>query len=120
MRKSRYAAVWMAYLLLCGSTIFAGAMLRVTGFAPSPGDAQPLPRPAHEVPVARIQLIPDNNDRCRALLFHNDSGRYQEGGFGQCTIPRDMMVWTVRGRAEAFAQAFRSSWKGDAAPASAR
>jgi hypothetical protein len=119
MRPSRYAAVWIAYLLLCSSTIFAGAMLRVAGFAVPP-ETQTVQPQAHEVPVARIQLIPDNNNLCRALLFHNDSGRYQEGGIGQCTIPRNMMVWTVHSRAEAFAQAFRSSWKGDAAPESVR
>jgi hypothetical protein len=120
MRRSGYAAFWGAYLLLCGSMVFAGAMLKLTGWALPPGELQAVQAPpVVETPVARIQFIPDRNNLCRALLFHNDSGRYQEGGTGQCTIPRDMMtVWTVNSRAEAFAQAFRSSWKGDALAAS--
>jgi len=116
MRRSAYAAFWGAYLLLCGSLVFAGTMLKITGFASPPGDLQVVQAPpAVETPVARIQFMPDRNNLCRALVFHNDSGRYQEGGTGECTIPRDMMtVWNVSSRAEAFAQAFRSSWKGDA------
>jgi hypothetical protein len=120
MRRSRYATVWLAYLLVCGSVVFAGAMLRITGFALSPGDLQAAQPPAVEIPVARIQLIPDRNNLCRALWFHNDSGRYQDGGMGQCTVPKDMLVWTIHSRAEAFADAFRSSWKGDALAASSR
>jgi hypothetical protein len=118
--RSRYAVVWVAYLLLCGSMVLAGAMLRVTGFALSPGDLLSGHPPSFEIPVARIQLIPDRNNLCRALLFHNDSGRYQDGGMGQCTVPKDMLVWSVQSRAEAFADAFRSSWKGDTVASSSR
>jgi hypothetical protein len=120
MRRRGYAAFWGAYLLLCGSMVFAGAKL--TGWAVPPGELQALPVPPPvETPVARIQFLPERNNLCRALLFHNDTGRYQEGGIGECTIPRDMMtVWNVNSRAEAFSQAFRSSWKGDALAASLR
>ncbi len=122
IRRSGYAAFWGAYLLLCGSVVFAGAMLKITGPALPPGDLHAVQAPpVVETPVARIQFLPDRNNLCRALVFHNDSGRYQEGGMGQCTIPRDMMtVWNVNTRAEAFAQAFRSSWKGDALASSLR
>jgi hypothetical protein len=123
MRRSGYAAFWGAYLLLCGSVVFAGAMLQMTGSAsPSPRDLQSVRSPpATETPVARIQFLPDRDNLCRALMFHNDTGRYQEGGIGQCTIPRDMAtVWNVASRAEAFSQAFRSSWKGDALASSLR
>ena len=118
--RSRYAVVWVAYLLLCGSMVLAGAMMRVTGFALSSGEVPAGQPPAVEIPVARIQFIPDRNNLCRALLFHNDSGRYQDGGIGQCTIPKDMLVWSVQSRAEAFADAFRSSWKGDTVASSSR
>src|SRR5258708_33648098 len=119
IRRSRYATVWVAYLLLCGCMVFAGAILRVPGFAPSPGDLQAGQPPAAEIPVARIQLIPDRNNLCRALLFHNDSGRYQDAGTGKCIFPDSMLVWTVRSRAEAFSEAFKASWRGEAgAPSS--
>ena len=123
MRRSGYAAFWGAYLLLCCGMVFAGAMLKITGPAVPPGDPQAVAKvpPAIETPVARIQFMPDRNNLCRALMFHNDTGRYQDGGTGECTIPRDMMtVWNVNSRAEAFAQAFRSSWKGDALASSLR
>jgi hypothetical protein len=115
IRRSRHAAVWVVYLLVCGSIVSAGAMLGVTGLRLSSKDPQTAPPPALEIPVTRIQLFPDRDNLCRTLLFHNDSGRYQEGGTGQCTIPKDMLVWTLRSRTEAFAEAFKSSWKGDSA-----
>jgi hypothetical protein len=118
MRKSGYVAVWVTFLSFWGGIVFAGAILGVRGFGLPPAEVQTAPPQAPQVPVARIQLIPDSNDLCRALIFHNDSGRYQDGGTGKCTIPRDMLVWTVHSRAEAFAQAFRSSWKGDAVASS--
>lgn len=115
-RYSRYAALWLAYLLGCGAIVFAGVMLSVTAMRVS-SPAPPIgPAQKFEIPVTRIQLFPDRNDLCRTLFFHNDSGRYQEGGTVQCTIPSDMLTWTFRGRAEAIAEAFRASWKGDASP----
>jgi hypothetical protein len=123
VRQSSSTAFWGAYLLLCGGLVFAGAMLQMTGSAsPPPRDLQAVQSPpAIETPVARIQFLPDRDNLCRALMFHNDTGRYQEGGIGQCTIPRDMAtVWNVASRAEAFSQAFRSSWKGDALASSLR
>jgi hypothetical protein len=96
-------------------------MLGVTDFAFAPHEVQMRPSPsapALEVPVARIQFIPDRNNLCRALLFHNDSGRYQDAGTGKCLLSADMLVWTIHGRSEAFAEAFKSAWKGDAVTAS--
>src|ERR1700726_580924 len=120
IQPSRSAAGAAVYLLLCGSIAFAGATLRVTGLAVPPRD---LPRgtpPTLDIPVARIQSLPDRNDMCRTLLFHNDTGRYQEAVPGKCTIPKDMQVWTFPGRAAAFAEAFRSAWKGDSLALSSR
>jgi hypothetical protein len=116
----RYAAGTAAYLALCGGILFAGATLGVSAKAVSPRDLPIGPPPALEIPVARIQSLPDRNNQCRALVFHNDSGSYQEGALGKCTIPKDMMVWTYPGRAEAFAEAFKSAWKGDSLASSSR
>ena len=96
-----------------GAFIFGAAILRLTGLAFSAPDLQTGQPQALEIPVARIQSFPDRNNLCRVLFFHNDSGRYQDGGAGQCTVPNEMLVWTTHSRAEAFAEAFRSSWKGE-------
>ena len=106
LRRSRYTAAWVAYLIVWGSVASAGALV----FAFSPRDSKAEPPPALEIPVTRIQLFPDRDNLCPTLFFHNDSGHYQDGGRRQCTIPRDMLIWTVRSRGEAFAEAFRSSW----------
>ena len=36
------------------------------------------------IPVAKIQLIPDQKGLCRHLVFHNDSGRFEQSGTGRC------------------------------------
>jgi hypothetical protein len=113
IRRNRYAAVWVAYLLGCGSIVLAGALLGATAVRFTSPAAQAAAPPALAIPVTRIQLFPDRDDLCRTLFFHNDSGHYQDGGTGRCTIPADMLTWTFRGRAEAIAEAFRASWKGD-------
>jgi hypothetical protein len=92
--------------MVWGSVASVGALV----FAFSPRDSKAGPPPALEIPVTRIQLFPDRDDLCPTLFFHNDSGRFQDGGRRKCTIPRDMLIWTVRSRGEVFAQAFRSSW----------
>jgi hypothetical protein len=120
LQPSRSAAGAALYLLLCGSIAFTGATLRVTGFAIAARDLPRGPPPALEIPVARIQSLPDRDDMCRTLLFHNDTGRYQEAVRGKCMIPKDLQVWTFTGRAAAFADAFRSAWKGDSVALSSR
>jgi hypothetical protein len=109
--RTRYVAGSIAYLLVCGFIVFAGAMLKTTDFAFEPQNP-PLMGPRPEIIVAKIQLFPDRNDLCRTFFFHNDSGRYQDGGLRQCSIPKDMLVW-VRNRREAFAEAFKASWRGE-------
>lgn len=106
LRRSRYVAAWVAHLIVWGSIVCAAALV----FAFSPQTSKAEAPQASEVPVTRIQLFPDRDNLCPTLFFHNDSGHYQDGGRRQCTIPRDMLIWTVRSRTEAFAEAFRSSW----------
>ncbi len=36
------------------------------------------------IPVAKIQLVPDQKGQCRHLVFHNDSGRFEQSGTGRC------------------------------------
>ena len=36
------------------------------------------------IPVATIQLTPDVKGNCRHLVFHNDTGRFEESGTGRC------------------------------------
>jgi hypothetical protein len=94
-----------------GGIVIAGAM----GVASSSRDLRTGPPQKLEIPVARIQGLPDRHDLCRTLSFHNDSGRYQDSGLGKCTIPDDMLIWTVS-PTRAFAEAFKSAWKGDSSP----
>jgi hypothetical protein len=109
--RTRFVVGSIAYLLVCGSIVFAGAMLKMTDFGSEPRNP-PQKGPLPEIIVAKIQLFPDRNDFCRTFFFHNDSGRYQDGGSRQCSIPKDMLVW-IRSRREAFAEAFKASWRGE-------
>jgi hypothetical protein len=111
IRRSRYATVWVAYVLICGSTVFTGAMLGSLNSPPA--ELQSVQRKAPDIPVARIQFIPDRDNLCHALLFHNDSGRYQDAGRGKCIFPDSLLVWTIHSRAEAFSEAFKASWRGE-------
>jgi hypothetical protein len=101
--RGHYVASGGAYLFFCASVAFTVALLTFSGFV-LPQRAVPLP--AHDpvvvegVPVATIQLIPDRNGICRNLMFHNDTGRVDEGGFAPCRglIPDEMLVETTRSR----------------------
>jgi hypothetical protein len=37
-----------------------------------------------KTPVAKIQFNPDQNGQCRHLVFHNDTGRFEQSGMGRC------------------------------------
>ena len=37
-----------------------------------------------KAPVAKIQFNPDQNGQCRHLVFHNDTGRFEQSGTGRC------------------------------------
>jgi hypothetical protein len=41
------------------------------------------PRGAN-LPVAQIQFNPDQKGQCRHLVFHNDTGRFEQSGLGRC------------------------------------
>ena len=98
VRRNHYAAVVVTSLLVVRGIVLAGAM----GIASSAQDAKTEPGQMLVIPVTRIQWFPDRNDKCRTLLFHNDSRRYQDNGTGKCTIPTDMLIRSVS-RAAMFA-----------------
>jgi hypothetical protein len=94
-------------LFFCGCFICALALLIVASVtAPAP---RALPRAPAELPVATIELLPDRNGLCRHLRFHNDSGRFEEGGSGRCGGPApDDKLLVIRGKRDAaIAQAFK-------------
>ena len=37
-----------------------------------------------KAPVAKIQFNPDQKGVCRHLVFHNDTGRFEQSGTGRC------------------------------------
>jgi hypothetical protein len=115
--RARYASrrVFVAtrgtYLLFWAAVVCTVALLTLSGFFVPPRAVQSLePQAVETIPVATIQLYSDRKGLCRHLLFHNDSGRFDEGGFAPCRglIPAELLVDTVRGkRSEAMAKVFK-------------
>ncbi len=103
-RRGVYTRIRGAHVFFSGCLV----ALIVASFTAPPPLALP-PAPA-ETPVAMIEFMPDRNGLCRRLRFHNDSGRYEDGGSGRCggLIPDDKLLTTVRAkRNAAIAQAFK-------------
>jgi hypothetical protein len=115
--RARYAnrqavvATGATYLLFCVGIVCAVALLTVSGFILPPRAVKSVElQAAKAIPVATIQLYSDRKGLCRHLLFHNDTGRFDEGGFAPCRglIPAELLVDTVRGkRSEAMAKVFK-------------
>jgi hypothetical protein len=110
--RRQSVATQVAYVLFCGAMLVGLAGLTATGFMLPPPAAIAIEPPPEGVAEAKIQLYSDiGQDVCRNLVFHNDSGRFEDGGFARCRglIPDAMIVETiVRGRrTEAIARAFR-------------
>jgi hypothetical protein len=100
-----------AYVAFCVGVVAAAAGLTFSGFVLPPRALPSTETPAPpRISVATIQLSRDEKGLCRQLLFHNDSGRFDEGGFGECRglIPDHMLVETLSGkRNEAISKAFK-------------
>jgi hypothetical protein len=100
-----------AYAAFCVGVVAAAAGLTFSGFVLPPRALPSVETPAPpRISVATIQLSRDEKGLCRQLLFHNDSGRFDEGGFGECRglIPDHMLVETLSGkRNEAISKAFK-------------
>jgi hypothetical protein len=111
--RGHYVATGGAYLFFCVCVAFTVGLLTFSGFI-LPPRALPIgqrPSTVQAVLVAPIQLLPDREGICRNLLFHNDTGRVDEGGFAPCRglIPDEMLVeTTIRGRRnDAIAKVFK-------------
>jgi hypothetical protein len=111
VRGSRgYLASRRAYVFFCASIVFTVALLTITTFILPPRALPSAALPTAAFPVATIQLIPNRDGQCRSLLFHNASGRFEDGGIGKChgLIPDELLVDTVRAnRADAMGRVFK-------------
>jgi hypothetical protein len=99
-----------AYIFFCGSIVVTVAALTITSFLLPPRKLQSTDLQKLRIPVAKIELNPDRKGECRHILFHNDSGRFEEGGTGRCsglnTSDEDGQVAAER-RSEALKKAFK-------------
>jgi hypothetical protein len=108
--RAQFVATKGAYLFFCGAVVFTVALLTVSGFFLPTKAVQSVEHAVVPIPVAKIQLNQNEKGLCRQLTFHNDSGRFDEGGFGPCRglIPEELLVDTVRGqRNEAISKVFK-------------
>jgi hypothetical protein len=109
--RAQFVATRGAYLFFCGAVVFTVALLTIAGFFLPPRAVQSVePAAIEPIPVAKIQLNQNEKGLCRQLTFHNDSGRFDEGGFAPCRglIPAELLVDTVRGqRNEAISKVFK-------------
>ena len=109
--RSHFVATRGAYLFFCGAVVFTVALLTISGFFLPPRAVQAVEHDmGNPIPVAKIQLNQNEKGLCRQLTFHNDTGRFDEGGFAPCRglIPAELLVDTVRGqRNEAMSKVFK-------------
>jgi len=73
-----------SYVVFCGGVVVAVVLLTLTGFILPPRKLQSAELPDRSVPTAMIQLMPDRTGLCRHIVFHNETGRFEEGGKGTC------------------------------------
>ena len=75
----------VAYVIFCGGIAIAVLFLTFSSLF-LPKRAYPTTGEHHgaKIPVARIQFTPDQKGQCRHLVFHNDTGRFEESGMGRC------------------------------------
>jgi hypothetical protein len=110
-RRRQSLAAQVAYVIVCGGMIVGLAALTASGFM-LPPPAPMAEAPPEGVPYAKIQLYSDRGeDVCRHIVFHNDTGRFDEGGFARCRglIPDAMLVESAVStrRTDAIARAFK-------------
>lgn len=75
----------VAYVIFCGGISIAVLFLTFSSLF-LPKRAFPTTGEHHgaKIPVARIQFTPDQKGQCRHLVFHNDTGRFEQSGLGRC------------------------------------
>jgi hypothetical protein len=111
LRRARgYDTPGYAYVLFWSSIVFTVALVSFASLYVPP---QALPSPQVqliEIPVAKIQLTANRAGLCRHLLFHNDTGHFEEDGTGRChsLIAQELLVNSVRtNRADALSRVFK-------------
>jgi hypothetical protein len=74
----------VAYVIFCGGILVAVLFLTFSSLI-LPKRAFPTgEQRVAKIPVARIQFTPDQKGQCRHMVFHNDTGRFEESGMGRC------------------------------------
>jgi hypothetical protein len=99
---TRFCGGAIAVAILC--LIFAGLLV------PPPTFPEGDPR-RPKTPVASIQFNPDQRGLCRNLVYHNDTGRFEESGTGRCKgLSDDEMqaAMTREHRANSMARVFKA------------
>jgi hypothetical protein len=83
--RSEPAVSRIAYVIFCGGILVACLFLTFSSlFLPKRAFPTVADHRAAKLPVAKIQLTPDQKGQCRHLVFHNDTGRFEESGMGRC------------------------------------
>jgi len=100
-----------AYVFFCGSIVLTVGLLIVGGFLLPPRVFEFPDTGRHKAPVAKIELVPDRQGQCRHLLFHNETGRFEEAGTGRCSglTPEEQILAdeAAARRSEAVKRAFK-------------
>ena len=105
-----YTPPRLAYVFFCGSIVFTVALLTIATFILPPRALPMAELPSAGTPLATIQLLPNRDGQCRNVLFHNQSGRFEDGGTAKCRglIPDELLVDSVRAnRNEAIGRVFK-------------
>jgi hypothetical protein len=109
-RGGGYDALRRTYVVFWVSMIVTAALLTFVTLYVRPR-ALPIPEmQAVELPVAKIQLTANRAGLCRHLLFHNDTGRFEDDGAGRCRglIAEDLLVNSIQtNRADALSRVFK-------------
>ena len=97
-----------AYIFFCSSIIVTVALLMLASFLLPPRRLQSTDLQKLKIPVAKIELVPDRKGECRHIMFHNDSGRFEEGTTGRCSgLNSDVDGESTARRSEALKKAFK-------------
>jgi hypothetical protein len=82
--RSEPAVSRVAYVIFCGGIAVAVLFLSFSSLILPPRAFPTGEQRGAKIPVAKIQLTPDQKGQCRHLVFHNDTGRFEESGTGRC------------------------------------
>ncbi len=74
-------------LFFCVAVAFAVTLLTFVSLVLPPRALPTVELRGAEIPVAAIQLSPDRKGLCRHLLFHNDTGRFEDRRNGEMPGP---------------------------------